>query len=84
MELLVTNQDSEPLTRRNTHAVDRPLGFLNSNYQKIVSANFNGVNSKTVFGVRQQLKSRRYNSHHAIETGLKVSLFMTVVLVILS
>ncbi|MFD2822991.1 hypothetical protein ACFS5M_04880 [Lacinutrix iliipiscaria] len=81
MELLITSQDLEPLPKYNEDQVNQPLGFLNSNYQQIVRHTYNKMNSGSVFGIRQRLKSKQYNSCCSIETTLKVSLFLVIFLI---
>ncbi|MBQ0785907.1 MAG: hypothetical protein KBT69_00290, partial [Oceanihabitans sp.] len=73
MELVLINNDSDPLPTRVNDTVNQPLGFLNSNYQQIVNSNFRKVSSNSIFGIRQQLKSRQFNTCCSIETVLKVS-----------
>ncbi|WP_055445113.1 hypothetical protein [Lacinutrix himadriensis] len=81
MELVITSQDLEPLPTQEKDTVNKPLGFLNSNYQQIVNSNFSKVSSNSIFGIRQQLKSRQFNTYCSIETVLKVSLFFVAFLI---
>ena len=84
MELVITTQDLKPLPKQNEEFVNKPLGFLNSNYQQVVRSNFNKVNSHSIFGIRQRIKSRQFNSTSSIGTILKVSLFIVFFLFVLS
>ena len=81
MELVITLQDLEPLPTQENDTVNKPLGFLNSNYQKIVNSNFSKVNSNSIFGIRQRLKSRQFNTCCSVETILKVALFFVAFLI---
>jgi len=81
MELVLNNNDSDPLPTRVNDTVSQPLGFLNSNYQQIVNSNFRKVSSNSIFGIRQRLKSRQFNTCCSIETVLKVSLFFIAFLI---
>ncbi len=84
MELVITSQDLEPLPKQNEELIYKPLGFLTSNYKQMVRSNFNKVNSHSIFGIRQRIKSRRFSSNSSIETILKVSLFLTVLFITIS
>lgn len=81
MELVLINNDSDPLPTKVNDTVNQPLGFLNSNYQQIVNSNFRKVSSNSIFGIRQRLKSRQFNTCCSIETVLKVSLFFIAFLI---
>ncbi|MDB9960670.1 hypothetical protein OAD62_01090 [Oceanihabitans sp.] len=76
MELVITSQDLEPLLEKEEELVNKPLGFLTSNYKQIVINNFNSSNSHSLFGIRQRMKSRQMRACTSIETVLKVSLFL--------
>lgn len=82
MELLIT-QESEPLPIRilNTE-FEAPEGILNSNYKKVVKCNFTNLNSNSIFGIKQRVKSRQYQFTSSIETLLKVSVFVIALAVI--
>jgi len=84
MELVITSQDLEPLPIQKEEPVNKPLGFLTSNYKQIVKSNFNKVNSNTIFGIRQRIKSRQHSTNYSIETILKVSLILVVSFIIIS
>ena len=80
METTITTQDLEPLPKTYNDVVSRPLGFLNSNYQQIVNHNYNKINSKSLFGIRQRMKSKQFIRCCSAETILKVTLFATVLI----
>ncbi len=85
MELLLTDQDLEPLPEPNTfsqHA--KPEGILNSNYKKLVKRNLSNITSQSLFGMKQRLKSSRYRFTSGAETILKVSAFATIIITIFS
>ena len=81
METTITNQDLEPLPNLSNDVVTRPLGFLNSNYQKIVNHNYKKINSKSVFGIRQRMKHNQFINSCNTETVLKVALFAIALIV---
>ena len=81
MALLITSQDLESHLKHDEDTVYRPLGFLNSSYQQIVKSNYSKMNTSSVFGIRQRLKSRQFNTCCPIETILKVSLFFIVIVI---
>ena len=61
MELVLTSEKLEPspTPRLETEFV-RPEGLLNSHYKSIVKCNLHNTNSKSIFGIKQRLKGRRY------------------------
>jgi len=61
----------------------RPEGLVNSNYKAIAKHNLRNRSSKSIFGVRQALKSRQYQFTSSIDTILKLSVFAIVLSVIL-
>jgi len=56
----------------------RPEGILNSNYKNIAKSNFNNVQSNSIFGIRQAIKSRQYQFTPSVDTILKLSVFAIV------
>ena len=83
MKLVIASQDLEPLPKQNEDFVNKPLGFLTSNYKQIVKSNFNTINSHSIFGIRQRIKSRQYVANYSIETILKVTLFLIIFLAVI-
>ena len=83
MELTIT-QELEPLPIRNLESeFETPLGILNSNYKKVVKCSLTNRNSTSIFGIKQRVKSRRYQFTSSIETLLKLSVFVIVLAVII-
>jgi len=76
MELVITSQDLEPLPKKKEALVNKPLGFLTSNYKQIVINNLNTSNSHSLFGIRQHVKNRQFCANCTAETILKVSIFL--------
>jgi hypothetical protein len=74
MELFVTNPSipSEPEPRNYTFAVE---SLSNSNYKKLADNNFKTASSKSVFGVRQHLKLKQFNTIFPVDVALKLSIF---------
>ncbi|WP_411766452.1 hypothetical protein [Winogradskyella sp. A3E31] len=81
MELFVTNRaiSSEPEPRYHNFAVE-PLS--NSNYKKIADKTYKSASSTSVFGIRQHLKIKRFNSILPIDVVLKVSIFAVVLAIL--
>jgi len=82
MKLVFTSQELEPFPKHYEGPVNKPLGFLTSEYKQIVKRNFNNINSPSLFGVRQRIKRLQYRTNSGIETILKVSLFLIVFLAV--
>jgi len=81
MKTVITTQDLEPLPMSGNDFVNQPSGLLNSNYKQLVKRNFKRMSSRSVFGIRQRMKSRQFNTCCSIETILKVGLF-TICLIV--
>lgn len=82
MELHQSNLDLEPLpvySNQPTH--NKPLGILNSNYQRIVSFSYKKSNPSSLFGMKQDIKSKQFSTCCSVATILKVSLFVLAFLV---
>lgn len=85
MELVLTQQDTEPLPRVQQETLNlEDQGLLNSNYKRLCRSNYKNFNSKSVFGVKQLIKSRQYRFTSSIETVLKVSLFACIMVLTFS
>jgi hypothetical protein len=79
MELVLTSQKLEPSPKRRLETeFVRPEGLLNSNYKSVVKCNLSNTNSTSIFGIKQRVKSRRYQFTSNIDTLLKLSVFATV------
>ncbi|TCK67369.1 hypothetical protein DFQ05_1143 [Winogradskyella wandonensis] len=76
MELVVNTFETEPLPEpRETFVyINEPL--LNSNYKAAVQQNFINSDKPSVFGMRQRLKFKQFNSVNAIGVVLKLSVFV--------
>ncbi|AXT20876.1 hypothetical protein D7030_11055 [Flavobacteriaceae bacterium AU392] len=84
MELVLTAQEIEPLPRQKKVAFEfKNEGLLNSNYKQGITGNFFNSSPKSIFGTKQSIKSKRYQITSSIETILKLSVFTTVLLIIL-
>ena len=79
METLILKQETEPLPIKNeTVIIETYEGFLNSSYKKVAKQNFFNSNPRSVFGIKQRLKSKQYNFSCNAETILKLSVFALV------
>ncbi|EDP71497.1 hypothetical protein FBALC1_03397 [Flavobacteriales bacterium ALC-1] len=72
---LVVNQKLEfvPEPTEVTHFTNN--GLLNSNYKSVVKHNFSKSTTKSVFGIRQRLKSSQFKMVNHTAAILKVSVF---------
>lgn len=84
MELVLTTEDLEPLLKQQKDLITEPSGFLNSEYKSTVNESLNNVSSKSIFGIRQRIKSSQYKMTSSIETAIKVSIFTCVILAVFS
>jgi hypothetical protein len=83
MELVLPIEELESLPEpRVSEKQARPSGILNSNYQKVVAQNLNNSSSQSIFGIKQYIRSRQYQSNLSIGAVLKVSLFAIIFLII--
>ena len=83
MELVLSATDLDPLPeRKSVSNVIQPEGILNSNYKQVVKENFKSNSSQSIFGIRQRIKSRRYQFTPGIDVILKVSVFVIALAVI--
>ncbi len=74
MELLV-NQKLEFVTEPTELSHFTTQGLLNSNYKSVVKHNFSKSTTKSVFGIRQQLKSSKFSTVNHTAVILKISVF---------
>ena len=82
MELVLTSKNFEPLVKQQEDLVCEPSGFLTSEYKNVVNESLNNVSSKSIFGIRQRIKSRNYSRTCVAETTLKLALFLVTILLI--
>ena len=85
MELVVTQQDIEPLPKQKM----KPFVFCNeglliSNYKEETKENFFHSNPKSIFGIKQSVKRSQYQFISHIETILKLTVFAVVITIMLS
>ena len=84
METLILKEDIEPLPIKNEAVINESYeGFLNSSYKKVAKENFFNSNPRSVFGIKQRLKSRQYSFSCNAETILKLSVFALVLAIAL-
>jgi len=53
-------------------------GLLNSNYKSVVRQNFSKSTTKSVFGIRQRVKSSQFNMANHTAIILKLSVFAMI------
>ncbi|WP_411893527.1 hypothetical protein [Winogradskyella sp. A2] len=79
---LVLNQELEivPEPIKVSHFTTQ--GLLNSNYKSLVKENFSKNTTKSIFGIRQRLKSSQLYMVNHTATILKISVFAVILLAI--
>lgn len=76
MELVLTQQETEPSPKLRNEFIFKNERLLTSNYKSAVEENFVNSSSKSVFGVRQHLKFKRFNMVSHMDVVLKLSIFV--------
>ena len=76
MELVLTQQETEPSPRTRKEFVFNNEHLLNSTYKSVVKQNLTNSSSTSVFGVRQHLKHKRFNMVNHMDMVLKLSIFV--------
>ena len=72
---LVLNQKLETVPEPIEVSHFTTNGLLNSNYKSIVKENFSKSTTKSVFGIRQHIKSSQLNKVNHTAVLLKLSVF---------
>ena len=79
MESLILKQDAEPLPiRREGEIISTYEGILNSSYKQVAKQNFFNSNPRSVYGIKQRVKSKQYNFTSSAETIVKLVVFALV------
>lgn len=63
--------------------IDRPSGFITSNYKKVVTYNLEQPDPESLFAKRQVAKLRLWKNANSIEILLKVTIFVALLSIIL-
>ena len=84
MELVLISEDLESLPKQEEDFIVKPSGFLNSEYKRVVNESLNNPSSKSIFGIKQRIKSIKYQFTSTIEPVLKVSVFAIIIMVTFS
>ena len=82
MELVLSTKNFEPVPKHNEDYINRPSGFLTSQYKTIVKQNYSKQKPTSIFGIKQCIKSRSYSINNLTETTLKLSLFLITIVLI--
>jgi len=82
MELVLSTKNFERLSKQNEDYINKPSGFLTSEYKTIVKQNYSEQKPTSIFGVKQRIKSRSYSTNNLAETTLKLSLFLIAMVLI--
>ena len=75
---LVVNQTLEFVPEPTAVSYLSNQGILNSNYKAVVKQNFSKSTTKSVFGIRQRLKSSQLKMVNHTAVILKLSVFAMV------
>ncbi len=79
---LVLNQELESLPEPTAVSHYTTNGLLNSNYKSIVKKNYSAKTNKSVFGIRQHIKSSHFNRINHTAAILKLSVFAIALIAI--
>jgi hypothetical protein len=82
MELVLTTEDFEPLPKQNEDLICEPSGFLNSYYKSIVNENYKKQKPTSIFALKQRIRSKCHTTNCIAATTLRLSVFLTVILLI--
>jgi hypothetical protein len=82
MELVLTQQEIAPSAKPRHEFIFNNERLLNSNYKSTVEKNFINSSPKSVFGVRQHLKFKRFNMVSHMDVVLKLSIFVITLAVL--
>ena len=77
---LVLNQELETVPEPVVVSHYTTNGLLNSNYKSVVKENFSKSTTKSIFGIRQRLKSSQLNMVNHTSVILKLSVFAMVLI----
>jgi hypothetical protein len=55
-------------------------GLLNSNYKSVVKQNFSASTTKSLFGIRQRIKSSQFNMVNHTAAILKLTVFAIILI----
>ena len=72
---LVVNQELEFLPEPTAVSHFTTKGLLNSNYKSVVKQNFSASTKKSIFGIRQRIKSSQLSRVNHTAVILKLSVF---------
>lgn len=85
MELVLSHQEFEPLPRQKRESfVFNNEGILSSAYKEEIKNNFFQSNPKSVFGVKQRIKSFQYQYTSGVDAILKLSVFVIAMVAVFS
>lgn len=82
MELVLTSNNFERLSKQKEYFINKPSGFLTSEYKNVVKTSYNTKKTASIFGIKQRIKSRSYATSRVAETSLKLSFFLVAILLI--
>lgn len=79
---LVVNQKLEVVSEPIEVSQFTNQGLLNSSYQSVVKQNFSTATTKSIFGIRQRIKSAQFNRVNHTAVILKLSLFAIALIIL--
>ncbi len=80
---LVLNQELEFVPEPTVVSHTLPEGILTSNYKAIVNRNLKASSSKSIFGIRQRIKSSQFSKINHTAAILKLSVFTAILLALI-
>jgi hypothetical protein len=84
MELVLTHQNIEPLPKQKKESfIFKNEGLLSSAYKQETCNNFFHSNPKSIYGIKQSVRSEQYQFTPSIETLLKFLVFAIVLVIAL-
>jgi len=85
MELVLTQQDIEPLPKQKKEVFTfKNEGILSSTYKQETCENFFHSHPKSIFGIKQRIKSKQYQLTSSIDTILKLSVFVIAMVIVMN
>ena len=82
MEFVLSTKNFEHSFKQKEDLINKPSGFLTSNYKRVVKASYKTKKVTSIFGIKQRIKNRSYITSCVAETILKLSLFLVIILLI--
>ena len=84
MSSLVLRKEVQPVPLKNQRSyIDSYEGFLNSSYKQVARKNFETVDSKSLFGIKQRIRTFHFSKERPTVTIVKLSAFLLILVAIM-